>query len=156
MGRNLGALPGPTGPHVTIAGVVLLVQAAVLLTAIERIRHPSFADDRRRAHRFDRGLPVRVGNAWLRFVCTSTTGGRLVHPVPRDLYELHLATDEGVVRLVARSTGTEPGSVSVDFVPGQWPQRAALARTLFRTALRADPPVARPTPRSLSRSGAPR
>jgi cellulose synthase (UDP-forming) len=136
--RNLGLLPGPTGPHVTLAAVVLLVQAGVLLTAIERIRHPSFADDRRRAQRFDRGLPVRVGNSWLQFVCTSTTGGRLVHPIPRDLYELHLLTDEGVVRIVGRSTGTAGGSVSIDFESGQWPQRAALARTLYRTALRAD------------------
>ena len=141
----------------------LVVNGALLVTAIARIRARRFAAERRASVRFDVDAPVRLGWAPGRLLDASITGVRMIlqpspeTPVSSGLHSLAIGLLGQVYtfRVFARSArpelGSDPGTVvGLEFAPGQAPARAALALALFQTG--AEPIfVAEDGPRVISR-----
>jgi cellulose synthase (UDP-forming) len=138
---QLGALPLHYANQAAAAGafVWLCVNAALIWTAVRRIRSLRYAGERRSAVRFavDRpgwvdGEPVAVQDL--------SVGGTLIaaaNSLPdRDQHLVTVDLGHGIVSIWAevRSTRRADGSemhYAMEFAAGQYPARAAIARAIF-------------------------
>ncbi len=133
--RGFDLLPGQTKIQAMISAIVLLLNSLIIGAAIRRIRMGDFGDERRRARRFARDVPVLIDGERYSLSRPSTSGG-FVEGRPRiGRQQISVTTREGVADIDCWVASHDGDGSTVEFVPGQWTARARLARTLYLEAL---------------------
>jgi hypothetical protein len=119
----------------------LLLNVALIMLAIRRIRALRYAPERRASVRFDTNLTGTLDGVPCRITDLSLTGGRLVLEGPLEghlVRELRLSISGepislvGIVRL-ARPNADGTIVAGLEFAEGQFRTRARLALALFST-----------------------
>ncbi len=131
VATRLGLVGGPTGRHVDVAAGVLVANVVMIGLAAKRIRRRDFGDERRRARRFSRELRCWIGSEERRLLHPSTTGAHIAGLVRTGNHTLSVLTGEGWIRLRCWITPSDNGESTVEFSPGQYAERAVLARMLY-------------------------
>lgn len=133
--RGFDLLPGQTKLQAMISAIVLILNSLIIGAAIKRIRMGHFGDERRRARRFTRDISVLIDGERFSLSRASTSGG-FVEGRPRiGRQQIGVMTREGIAEIDCWVASHDGDGSTVEFVPGQWSERARLARTLFLEAL---------------------
>jgi cellulose synthase (UDP-forming) len=130
----------------------LILNVALVMLAIRRIRALRYAPERRASVRFDTDLTGTLDGTPCRILDLSLTGGRLLLPGPLEGFlvrELRMSMGDEPISLVGIVRLARPdhdGSIvaGLEFAEGQFRARARLALALFstRVAPRSDPRAA--------------
>lgn len=127
------------------SAVWLVLNAALLLAAVRRIRSPRFAAERRASVRFKTRLTGTVDGIPCQVEDLSVTGARVVltgHALSHAGCRLSFTIDNLTLTLDAAVRSTRPMAASetvygLAFLPGQYRERAALALALLNRDLTA-------------------
>ena len=120
----------------------LVVNVALLIGSIRRVRAQRFAGERRSSFRFDTAFRGSIADAACEIRDLSLTGARIVvdRPLPDDAATLVVDMNGGVVPLDAVIRSQRPSidgrtTVGLEFLPGQHLARARLALGLFHASV---------------------
>ncbi|MFV0260432.1 MAG: glycosyltransferase [Acidimicrobiales bacterium] len=125
---------------VLVAAGFLVLNGAMVATAVLRAGSTRFGSERRAGRRFDElQLPIRVGSSVGELEVPSLTGALLHAPRPvgliyfpeRSQVAFDLVTPRGPVPVWGTISRGSETTLAIEFEPGQWAAMAEIARCLF-------------------------
>src|SRR5688500_2837353 len=126
----------------------LVVNVALLIASIRRVRAQRFAGERRSSFRFDTAFRGSIADAACEIRDLSLTGARIVvdRPLPDDARTLVVDMNGGVAQLDAVIRSQRPSidgrtTVGLEFLQGQHLARARLALGLFHASVGTSEPA---------------